>query len=104
MKFAGSSMTGSVAKEWQDKVMHAALKVGNQSLLGTDAPPDRFQPPQGFFVSISAKTPEKADRVFNELAAGGKIHMPIQKTFWSARFGMTADRFGIPWIVNCEQP
>ena len=55
-------------------------------------------------LSISVKESAEADRVFNELVQGGKVQMPLQQTFWSVRFGMLVDRFGIPWMVNCEQP
>ncbi len=71
--------------------------------MGSDPPPERYQAPQGFSVSLSVKDPAETERIFNELAEGGTVHMPVQKTFWSARFGMLVDRFGIPWMLNCEQ-
>jgi PhnB protein len=52
---------------------------------------------------VSTKDPAEAERMFNELAAGGKVQMPLEKTFWAVKFGMLVDRFGIPWMVNCEQ-
>jgi PhnB protein len=70
--------------------------------MASDAPPGRFSPQQGFSVSLSMKDPAEGERVFNALAEGGKITMPYQKTFWAAGFGMVTDRFGIPWMVNCE--
>jgi PhnB protein len=54
-------------------------------------------------VSISVKDRAEGERIFNGLADGGKVTMPFQKTFWSPGFGMCVDRFGIPWMVNCEQ-
>jgi PhnB protein len=101
--FAESPMKGDVPAEWGNKVMHATLEVGEVALMGSDAPPDRYEKPQGFFVSISVATPEEADRIFHALEDGATVQMPIQKTFWSVRFGMLTDRFGIPWGVNCEQ-
>jgi PhnB protein len=71
--------------------------------MGSDAPPDRYQKPQGLFVSLSVPKPEDAERIFKAPAESGTIQMPIQKTFWSVRFGMLVDRFGIPWMVNCDQ-
>jgi PhnB protein len=103
MKFAGSPMAQHVPAEWGDKVMHASLHVGDSRILGTDPPPDRYQEPRGMSVALNVKEPEEAERVFDELSKDGKIQMPIQKTFWSARFGMVTDRFGIAWMVNCEQ-
>ena len=103
MTHGESPMAGQVPPDWASKIMHARLVVGDQALMGSDAPPDRYQAPQGFYVSISVPTPTDADRVFNALAEQGTVQMPIQKTFWSARFGMLVDRFGIPWMVNCDQ-
>jgi PhnB protein len=54
------------------------------------------------YVSIAPKTYEDGERIFNVLSAGGHVEMPFQKTFWSVGCGMTRDRFGIPWMVNCE--
>jgi PhnB protein len=87
----------------KDKIIHIHMQIGNTVLLGSDAPPQHFSKPQGFSVSVAVKTPAEADRVFAGLAEGGNIIMPIDKTFWSPRFGMCTDRFGIPWMVNCEQ-
>ena len=50
------------------------------------------------------ETPAEADRIFGALSDGGKINMPIQETFWAHRFGMLVDRYGTPWMVNCEKP
>jgi PhnB protein len=102
--FGDSPMAKSVPPEWHGKVMHAALKLGEGvTLMGSDPPPGRYQAPQGFSVSLSFKDSEETERVFNELARDGNVTMAVQKTFWSARFGMLVDRFGIPWILNCEQ-
>ncbi len=103
MTFGQSPMAQQVPAEWGNKVIHARLNIGGMIVLGSDPPPDRYQPPQGFSVSISVKEPAETERIFQELAQNGKVQMPIQKTFWSVRFGMLVDHFGIPWIVNCEQ-
>lgn len=101
--FGGSPMAQQVPAEWGSKVMHACLKIDGMSLLGSDPPPGRYQQPQGFSVSLSVKEPAETERIFNALAENGTVQMPIQKTFWSVRFGMLVDQFGIPWILNCEQ-
>jgi PhnB protein len=101
--FGTSPMAQQVPAEWGSKVMHASLKIDGMALLGTDVPPGRFQPPQGFSVSLTIKEPAETERIFHELEQNGKVTMPIQKTFWSARFGMLVDQYGIPWILNCEQ-
>jgi PhnB protein len=103
MTHGDSPMSDKVSPEWRNKIIHARMTLGGVTLMGSDAPPEHFQQPQGFSISLGVKEIAEADRVFQELAKDGKVSMPIQKTFWSARFGMLVDRFGIPWMVNCEQ-
>ncbi len=98
-----SPMKDHVPSDWLDKIIHARLVVGDRMLMGSDAPPSAYTAPQGIFVSITVGTPTEAERTFNALAENGTISMPFQKTFWSAGFGMLVDRFGTPWMVNCEQ-
>ena len=102
--FGGSPMAGQVPPEWHNKVMHISMTAQGQTLMGSDAGPGRYQPVQGFSVSINLTNPAEAERIFHRLAAGGTTEMPIQKTFWSERFGMCVDRFGIPWMINCHNP
>lgn len=90
-----------IPPDWRGKIGHAHLTVGNQVLMGCDAPPSVYQKPQGFSASIQMKDPNAAERIFRELSQDGSIRMPIQETFWAERFGMLTDRFGIPWMVNC---
>lgn len=103
MTWGESPMADQVSAELRDKIIHAALRVGESTLSGGDGPPDQYQEPRSFAVAIQVKDPSEAERVFRELSEGGKVTMPIQQTFWSARFGMCTDRFGVPWMVNCEQ-
>ena len=102
MTHAGTPAESQTPPEWRNKILHARLSVNGAILMASDAPPGRFSPQQGFSVSISLKDPQKGEQVFNALAEGGKIGMPYQKTFWSPGFGMLTDKFGIPWMVNCE--
>ncbi len=87
---------------WGTKMMHMTLTVGDQILQGADAPGDHFQKPQGFSIALSVPDAAQAEQIFAALAEGGKIGMAIQQTFWAKRFGMVTDRFGIPWMINCE--
>jgi PhnB protein len=96
-------MAKETAPEWHDKIVHARLMVGDQLLMGSDAPPEHYQEMKGFSVTINLADPAEADRVFHALAEKGTVRMPIQKTFWAVRFGMVVDRFGTPWMINCEQ-
>ena len=93
-----------VPAEWRKKILHATLKVGDQLLQGADAPPDRYQKPQGFSVTLGLKDQKEAERIFKALAENGTVEMALQETFWAIRFGVVVDRFGIPWTVNCERP
>lgn len=83
-------------------IMHTSLSVGEQTIMGADAPPDRYQQPEGINVSLHFKDIAEAERIFNALAENGDLTMPFQKTFWSPGFGMCRDQFGIPWMVNCD--
>jgi len=104
MPHEGTPVADQVPAEWGKKILHATLNIGEDVLLGADSPPDHYQKPQGFSVSISTNDPAEADRVFNALAENGTVPMPIQETFWAVRFGMVTDRFGIPWMINCGKP
>ena len=90
--------------EWQQKIIHARLLIGDQLLMGSDAPPGRYQKPQGFSVTVTVDTADEADRLYHALEPGGEVCMPIGETFWARRFGMINDRFGIAWMINCEKP
>ena len=97
-----SPMKEQVPAEWRDRIIHAHLTVGGKSLMGSDAPPEHFERPQGFSVSYSTADTAEGERIFKALSENGKVSMPFQETFWSSGFGMAVDRFGIPWMVNCE--
>ncbi len=87
-----------------DLIMHAALTFEGHILMASDDPSPNFGPVQGMFVNYSVGDVAEAERVFEALADGGKVTMPIGETFWSPRFGMCVDRFGTPWMVNAEDP
>jgi len=91
----------TVQPEWRDMILHACLVVDGAMLMASDAPPQYFEKPQGFSVSIALTDPGEAERIFHALAEGGQVRMAIGKTFWAERFGMLVDRFGIPWMINC---
>jgi PhnB protein len=103
MTHADSPMAQQTPPEWRNKIIHARMTLGGNVLMGGDVPPEHFEEVKGCSVSLSVDDPADAERIFNALAANGTIRMPLQKTFWAVRFGMLVDRFGIPWMVNCEQ-
>jgi PhnB protein len=98
----GTPAEQHVSPEWRDKIMHAKLVVGGDVLMASDAPPDRKQETGGYSVSLQIDEPVEAERIFNALKQDGTVRMPLEKTFWARRFGMLVDRFGIPWMINCE--
>jgi PhnB protein len=99
-----SPAAAEVPPEWGDKVYHATLKIGDGAISGNDLPDDRYQRPQGFEVILQTDNPVFAERAFDGLSEGGVVGMPLQETFWAARFGVVRDRFGMRWSVNCEAP
>jgi PhnB protein len=101
--YGESPMADKTAADWRQKIMHMRLTVGDQVLMGSDAPPDRFEKPQGFSVSIGVDTPAEAERIYKALSDKAEICMELQETFWAQRFGMLVDRFGTPWMINCEK-
>ena len=97
---AGTPAEQQVPPEWRSKIMHAHLTADGAVLMGSDGP--SYEQPKGFSVSLQVKKPEDAERIFAALSENGKVGMPLQQTFWSVRFGMLVDQFGIPWMINCE--
>ena len=100
--YAGTPVESHVPEDFRSKVMHATLTFGDQTLLGSDVQPDRYQKPGGMQVSLQIGDPAEAERIFRAFEPGATVTMPLQKTFWSERFGMLTDRFGIRWMFNCE--
>jgi PhnB protein len=98
---SGTPAEQHVAPEWRDKIMHARLQLGNHTLMASDAPPDRYEAPKGFYVNLGIRETQDAERIFQALSENGAVRMPLQKTFWAERFAMLVDRFGIPWMINC---
>ncbi len=87
----------------ENKIMHATLKIGDTIILASDGRCEKGSSFSGFSLSLAVETAEDADRFFAALADGGQVQMPLEKTFFSPRFGMVADRFGISWMVIIPQ-
>jgi PhnB protein len=99
----GTPIAQHVPAEWRSKILHATMIVDGHVLMGADAPPGRYHKPEGFAMTIGLNDTAKAERIFQELGENGTVTMPLQETFWAVRFGMLTDRFGIPWMINCEK-
>ncbi len=90
---------GQLKPGFENKIMHAQFQVGESTVMASDGCGEEsgFK---GFSLAINVATVEQADRAFNALAKGGTVTMPLAKTFWSPRFGMLTDRFGVGWMIG----
>jgi PhnB protein len=90
---------GSLPTGFENKIMHASVRIGDCRLMASDGdePGPHFK---GFSLSLTFASEAEVERAFVALAAGGKIGMPLSKTFWSPKFGMLTDRFGVVWMVS----
>ncbi len=92
---------GVLQPGFEHKVMHATLSIGNTKIMATDGCNDKSQL-SGFSLALSFPTAAETDPVFDALAKGGHVQMPLGKTFWSPRYGMVTDRFKISWMVTVD--
>lgn len=84
-------------------IVHARMIFGDNILMASDAPKNRMEKMQGISVTLGIPDETEAERVYAALLEGGTAMMPLQETFWAKRFGMLTDRFGTPWMINCEK-
>jgi PhnB protein len=103
MRYNEAPAGNECGKELGAKIMHGRIVSGNNVLMASDCPPDRYAPQAGFSVSINVETPAEADKYFSALSEKATIIMAIDETFWAQRFGMLVDKFGVSWMVNCEK-
>jgi len=97
-----------LSEEDSNRIMHISLPIGSSVLMGSDSHPKFGDVGFGdnFSISISPESSEESDKIFSGLAAGGRVDMPMQKTFWSPYFGMLKDKFGVNWMIdlsNCDE-
>ena len=89
----------------EEKIMHARLQIGAMTLMVSDhieAFAGPFPGYGGFSIQLGVETPEAAQALFDRLSDGGEVRMAMAPTFWARAFGMCTDRFGVPWMVNCD--
>ena len=91
---------GTIPAGNENKIMHVAFRIGDSTVMASDGYCKGNPEFKGIMLSIQADNATDAERMFAALAAGGKVLMPLGKTFWSPCFGMLADRFGVSWMVN----
>jgi PhnB protein len=103
-RFKDTPEADKVSAADRDKIMHIALPIGKGvTLMASDTPDSMGQKlsvGNNFYLSITVESRAEAERVFNGLSKGGKVEMPLQKTFWGDYFGMFADKFGVQWMVS----
>jgi len=102
MRWKDSPEKSMCSPDNENKVMHASLKIGETRVMASDGRNTGNPEFKGFALSVNAKDEADADRLFNSLSTNGKVMMPLGKTFFSPRFGMTTDKFGVNWMVIVE--
>ena len=85
---------------YEEKIMNAAFRIGETDLMADDGMEEKTPEFKGMTLAIEVADNAEAKRVFTALSEGGKVTMPLAKTFWTSSFGMLTDRFGVPWMVN----
>lgn len=104
MTFGESPARENVPADLHNLIIHTRLSIGDQAIMGSDTTPDRpTDDMAGCSISLNVDSIAEAERVFSALAKDGSVQMPLEPTFWAARFGMLQDRFGVAWMVNCEK-
>jgi PhnB protein len=103
MRFKESPEPNQIPSGAENKVMHTSFSLGNTTIMASDGRATGKPHFEGFSLSIIASNEAEAERFFTALSAGGKVQMPMTKTFFSPRFGMVADRFGVSWMVLVGQ-
>lgn len=109
MTFAEAPDGEQFPPEYRDRIMHTGLRLGDSLLMASDNIPGMscggaaYEGIKGCSISLHPESVAESERLFAALAEGGRVEMPLEKTFWAERFGMLVDRFGVSWMVNCEQ-
>ena len=103
LTWGNSPMAADAPPGWSANIYHATLKIGDTVITGGDVAPDRYEERKGFSLVLELDDAAAAERIFHALGENGTIQMPLQETFWAARFGALVDQFGISWSINCER-
>jgi len=90
--------------ERKNDILYARIEIGETALMGSDVPPEHFQPMRSAYLSLSTGSIDEAERIYALLSDGGEIFMPMQETFFAFRFGMLRDKFGTSWMILHERP
>lgn len=106
MRFADAPGCEDMPAEMKNRVIHVRLEVDGHVLMGSDVAPQcggPYEGVKGASITLNVDTKAEARRIFEALSKGGKVTMPLDRTFWAELFGALEDRFGVPWLINCEK-
>jgi PhnB protein len=103
MRFKDSPEPSGLPDCFNDKIMHSTVRVGTTTFMASDGRCDGPPPFEGFSLSVTVPDDTDAERVFDALSQKGTVVTPLEKTFWTSKFGMLEDRFGVSWMVSVEQ-
>ena len=104
MRYADQPDPKNVPPGTEKYVLYLNMTIGETQLMGSDVPPERFQPMRSVYLSLAADSSEEAERIFKLLSESGEIFMPMEETFFAHRFGMLRDRFGTSWMILHQKP
>ena len=104
MRYADQPDPKNVPPGTEKYVLYLNMTIGETQLMGSDVPPDRFQPMRSVYLSLAVDSSAEAERIFKLLAQGGEVFMPMEETFFAHRFGMLRDRFGTSWMILHQKP
>ncbi|MDW5266217.1 MULTISPECIES: VOC family protein [Acidobacteriaceae] len=94
----------NVASDWRKAILYARMTIGETDVMGSDVPPEHFQPMRSVYLSLTVDSTEEAERIHALLSDGGQIFMPMEETFFALRFSMLRDKFGTSWMIIHERP
>jgi PhnB protein len=89
---------------WEQSIQYASMNIGETELMGSDVPPDRFEPMRSVYLSLTVDGAAEAERIWALLSDGGEIYMPMEETFFATRFGQLRDTFGTSWMIMALKP
>jgi len=104
MRYADQPDPKNVPPGTEKYVLYSNMTIGETQLMGSDVPPERFQPMRSVYLSLTVDSSEEAERIFKLLCDGGEVFMPMAETFFAHRFGMLRDRFGTSWMILHQKP
>lgn len=103
LTYGESPMAANCDARWHERIVHATLVLDAVELNGSDQLPDGYEAPRGISIIVTLPDADKSRAVFEGLAAGGRVTLPFQSTFWSSGFGVLIDPFGITWEINTDR-